>query len=105
MAGIPMAMNQSNYAIDSSTHNNILYIHQLTRQVVEKLKKEAVGAVFSALVTKDFENVTIIIPGQRDIDLYESKVKCIYKNILLSQKENEILTELQSLLLAKMVEE
>ncbi len=102
MAGIPMAMNQSNYAIDSSLNKNIHYLHQLTMQVVSKLKNEAVGAVFSALVTKDFENFDIVIPKQLEIDFFESKVVNIYESTLLSQKENETLTKMLSLLMVEM---
>lgn len=98
MGGIPMAMNQSNYAINSSTHSNIHYLHQLTIQVLSQLKNQVVGAVFSALVTKDFENIDIILPKQEAIDSFESKVKCLYESILFSQKENEKLTEMLSLM-------
>lgn len=98
MGGIPMAMNQSNYAINSSTHSNIHYLHQLTIQVLSQLKNQVVGAVFSALVTKDFENIDIILPKQEALDSFESKVKCLYESILFSQKENEKLTEMLSLM-------
>lgn len=98
MAGKPMAMNQTCYAI-LSKKNNPFYIHQLSIEVMAKLKNAAVGAVFEALTTKDFDSVDIIIPTQEIIDSFESKVKSIYESILLSQKENEILTEMLSLMM------
>ena len=97
MAGNPMAMNQTCYAI-LSKNNNPFYIHQLSIEVMAKLKNAAVGAVFEALTTKDFDSVDIIIPNQEIIDSFESKVKNIYESILLSQKENEKLTEMLSLM-------
>lgn len=102
MAGMPMAMNQSNYAINSSTHTSIYYLHQLTIQVISQLKKQVVGAVFSALVTKDFETADIVIPTQAIINRFESKAIYIYERILLLQKENEKLTEMLSLVMVGM---
>ena len=66
------------------------------------LKKEAVGATFEALVTKDFDNTMIIIAPTKIIKSYNQEVELIYNTILVKQQENTKLTELQSLLLAKM---
>src|SRR5690606_13582890 len=52
LSSCEMAMNQSCYAIKDKFP---YYIHQLVLNVIDKLKIEAVGAVFSALVTKDFD--------------------------------------------------
>lgn len=78
------------------------YIHQFAVETIASLKEEAVGAVFNALVTKDFEVKEVIIPSIEIMVEYNLLVKPLYQSILIRQKENSKLTELQSLLLAKM---
>ena len=66
------------------------------------LKNEAVGATFEALVTKDFDSTEILIVPNEMAMSFNENVEIVYRNILLKQQENEKLTELQSLLLARM---
>jgi type I restriction enzyme S subunit len=99
IAGYEMAMNQSCYALSGDFP---FFIHQLTIETMNKLKTEAVGAVFGALVTKDFDAQRVIEPI---IDLqkqFDCKVSKIYHYILLKTKENQKLTELKTLLLSKL---
>lgn len=99
ISGCEMAMNQSCYALRGRYQ---YYIHQLAIETMSKLKTEAVGAVFGALVTKDFDAQMIIVPPndmQRDFD---NKVSKLYEYILIKTKENQKLTELKALLLSKL---
>jgi type I restriction enzyme S subunit len=99
ISGCEMAMNQSCYALRGRYQ---FFIHQLAIETMSKLKTEAVGAVFGALVTKDFDAQMIIEPPndmQRDFD---NKVSRLYDYILLKTKENQKLTELKRLLLSKL---
>lgn len=104
LASMDMAMNQSCYALLSSNKEIDIpyYIHQFAVETIASLKEEAVGAVFNALVTKDFEVKEVIIPSTRIMVEYNLLVRSLYLSILIRQNENEKLTELQSLLLAKM---
>jgi type I restriction enzyme S subunit len=104
LASMDMAMNQSCYALLSSNKEIEIpyYIHQFAVETIASLKEEAVGAVFNALVTKDFEVKEVIIPSIEIMVEYNLLVKPLYQSILIRQKENSKLTELQSLLLAKM---
>jgi type I restriction enzyme S subunit len=52
IAACEMTMNQSCYALSGE---NQFYVHQLTIAAIQKLIHEAIGALFSALVTKDFD--------------------------------------------------
>lgn len=94
-----MAMNQSCYAIK----NNLpYYTHQKTLDVIEKLKGEAVGAVFSALVTKDFEQQIILEPNVSIKLNFNNSIKYLYDLLLSKSQENQKLTQLQSLLLSRL---
>ena len=104
LASMNMAMNQSCYALLSNNQEVCVpyYIHQFAIETITSLKDEAVGAVFNALVTKDFEIKEVIIPPIEIMVEYNLLVKTLYQTILIRQTENEKLTELQSLLLARM---
>ena len=99
LAGCDMAMNQSCYAIKN---DNPFYAHQLSLNVIEKLKGEAVGAVFSALVTKDFEQQSIINPIENLKNQFDEQVSYIYDFVLNKTLENQKLVQLQTLLLSRL---
>ncbi|SDS44694.1 restriction endonuclease subunit S [Christiangramia echinicola] len=102
IAGVPMAMNQTCYAMTGKNINNY-FVHQLCKNLIEKLKTEATGATFQALVTKDFEYTNVIFPKTNLISLYGSKVKALYKVMWGIANQNEKLRLLRALLLSKMV--
>ena len=105
LAGEKMGMNQSCYALLGKTNEHPYFIHQLSIKVIEKLKKQAVGAVFSALVTSDFNNINISIPENKVIDQFENFMGSVYEKLLTVTKQNQKLEELKSLLLGKMAVE
>ena len=102
LASTSMAMNQSCYAFLPKITYTPFYIHQFAFDAITSLKEEAVGAVFNALVTKDFETKTVVIPDVKAMENYNTLVIPVYHSILIIQQENSKLSELQSLLLAKM---
>lgn len=99
IAGVEMSMNQSCYAI---TGKYSFYSHQLILSCMRQLKSEAIGAVFSALVTKDFDSQFIVSPKIEIIEKFENKIHLVYDVIHNYTLENQKLEELKDLLLAKM---
>ncbi|HBD94648.1 MAG TPA: hypothetical protein DDY71_16460 [Spirochaetia bacterium] len=102
IAGCQMTMNQSCYAITGRNDMNQYFAHQITLSAIEKLKNEAVGAVFAALVTKNFDSQILIEPEKILIKSFGKKIKPIYDYILNIVKENQKLSELKDLLLSKL---
>ncbi|WP_298950948.1 restriction endonuclease subunit S [uncultured Nonlabens sp.] len=101
ISGRDMAMNQSCYAfIDKD--NLQYYGHQSAKFAIDNLKRQAVGAVFSALVTKDFESTMILKPSLNVKQKFNHLLEPIYSNILNAQIENIKHRELSDLLLSKM---
>ena len=101
MAGVHMAMNQTCYAINGNKVNDY-FAHQLTLATISHLKKEAVGATFEALVTKNFDGQLVIEPSNNFIQLFGDSVNSIYKFILNKVKQNQKLIEFKDLLLSKL---
>jgi len=102
VAGCEMTMNQSCYAITGTKEMNQFFVHQLTLDAIAKLKNEASGAVFAALVTKDFDSQEIIEPNKKLIQIFGKRVKTIYNFILSTVQQNQKLSELKDLLLSKL---
>jgi type I restriction enzyme S subunit len=99
LSGSEMAMNQSCYAILGEFP---FFTHQMTIETIKELKNEAVGAVFKALVTKDFEGKKVLNPREEVKEKFEKTVSDIYKNLLSKTKQTQSLQKLKSLLLARM---
>ncbi len=102
ISGCSMTMNQSCYAIRGGNGINQFFTHQITLSAIEKLKNEAMGAVFGALVTKDFDSQILIKPDKDTIRLFGDKIKSVYDYILDVVKEIQKLSELKDLVLSKM---
>jgi type I restriction enzyme S subunit len=101
IAGCDMAMNQSCYAITDIKRNSKYFTHQLTIDTISRLKNEATGAVFSALVTRDFDGQNIIEPNEDLILKFDIIAKGLYDSILNTEKENSCLSAMKDLLLSK----
>ena len=60
------------------------------------------GTIFGSITKDDLHNIDIVIPSKSKMKEFENHVSIIDNEIKLKDKEINILTELQSLLLAKM---
>ena len=69
IAGVPMAMNQSCYAlIGKGIHQLLVYFYTL--KAIDRLKHKASGAVFDAIITKDFETEQVFKLSPNDTDTF-----------------------------------
>jgi type I restriction enzyme S subunit len=101
IAGCEMGMNQSCYAVLGCSKVNPFFAHQLTLETIKTLKEEAIGAVFKALVTKDFEGRKVIEPSEAVLKMFMVKVQPVYENILSRVNQNVRLEKLRGLILSK----
>lgn len=102
MAACDMAMNQSNYAIKPKDNNNYYYTFLQTRSITEKLKHKSNGAVFSAIVTRDFDEC-IIIPDKSTENQFNTLISPIFSQIWNALQENQRLSTLRDTLLPKLM--
>ena len=92
MAGRDMAMNQTCYALIGKKNFGQHFIYMQTISIVERMKKKANGAVFSAITTRDFDSEKIIIPSLDIVSDYLMKIEPLYESILHNQQEITHLT-------------
>ena len=78
-----------------------LFVYSFTRYVIATMKKKASGAVFSALVTRDFEMETVFLPDKGDAIHFQGLVLPLFNAILSNTKEILVLTELKGSLLTQ----
>ena len=89
LAGVPMAMNQSCYALASDVLPALMvYFYSL--EVVKSLKHKASGAVFDAIVTRDFDSEIIRVLGNAEqaafMDIAGPAFEQIHKNTMENQR-------------------
>ena len=102
MAAIPMAMNQSNYAILSNKGYSQYFAYLMTTSIVKRLKFKANGAVFDAITSKDFKE-QIIIPQLNIVNRFNPIIQSIFDSILNLGFENLRLSTLRDALLPKLM--
>ncbi|MCL2420780.1 MAG: restriction endonuclease subunit S, partial [Defluviitaleaceae bacterium] len=103
LAGCPMAMNQSCYALVGTESYGQYYVYHLAQYVVENLKHKASGAVFDAIVTRDFEDEIAPTPTISEVQLFENRVAPFYETILNNVNENTQLAMLRDSLLPRLM--
>ena len=103
LAGCPMAMNQSCYALVGADGYSQYYVYHLAQHIIESLKHKASGAVFDAIVTRDFESEIVPAITVEDAHSFEKKVAPIYEAILNNVRECLRLTTLRDTLLPRLM--
>ena len=102
LSGVPMAMNQSCYAlVGKDTHPLLVYFYTL--KAVDRLKHKASGAVFDAITTRDFESGIIMKLSDDDAKDFLDVAEPIYQAILSNSFENLRLAALRDSLLPKLI--
>ena len=102
LAGTPMAMNQSCYALASEIIDPLL-VYFYVLKAVASLKHKASGAVFDAIVTRDFDIETINILTDEDAQSAVSVIAPIMEAIHNNIEENMRLSNLRDALLPKLM--
>ena len=97
-----MAMNQSNYALKAIDGYSQYYVFFLVKSVVERLIKKSNGAVFSAITSKDFDEVTLI-PSQKAVEDFTNVIDGFFRRIFAIGTESSRLSLLRDTLLPRLM--
>ena len=102
MSGVPMAMNQSCYAlVGKETQQLLVYFYTL--KAVDRLKHKASGAVFDAITTRDFESEQIMKLSDDDATAFLCVAEPMFQAVLNNNIENLRLSTLRDSLLPKLM--
>lgn len=102
LAGVSMAMNQSCYALTSSELPKLM-VYFYTLEAIKSLKHKATGAVFDAIVTRDFDTEIIKIISVNDQNSLLESITPMFKMIHKNTIENQKMTTLRDTLLPKLM--
>ena len=102
LAGVPMAMNQSCYALTGKNLHQLL-VYFYTLKAVDRLKHKASGAVFDAIITRDFETEQVFKLSEDDTNTFIKIAEPMYQSILNNSVENQRLVALRDSLLPKLM--
>lgn len=102
LAGAPMAMNQSCYALSG---NNIhpLMTYFYTLKTIQSLRHKASGAVFDAIVTSDFKSEILRCISENDSMQLLNSIEPMMDRILQGSVENTSLAQLRDTLLPRLM--
>lgn len=102
MPGVPMAMNQSCYAlVGKNLHQLMVYFYTLA--TVKRLKHKASGAVFDAITTKDFSSEYINRLSEQDEKFFLKLAEPTFQMMLSNIFENKKLENMRDTLLPKLM--
>ncbi len=97
---VPMAMNQSCYALRAKKCVSFAFLYFLTKELIHHLEVKATGSVFNSIVSNDIEYTNLALPDDIGlIDKYAKKIEPSFTKIELMTKENQQLTALRDWLL------
>jgi type I restriction enzyme S subunit len=103
MAGVPMAMNQSCYALKGRELRQ-LYVFFLIKDIAQKLIQQSHGTVFETITTQTFQRTMAIRPEAEVVNLFCAKVERLYDRILNNIKESASLGTVRDSLLPKLMQ-
>ena len=100
---VPMAMNQSCYALKCDELNLPYYLFFALNAEVQKIRTMSNGGVFDTIIVKTFDNIEITFPTNNLAALFEKTVSPIMEQIKTKIRENMTLTEARDRLLPKLM--
>ncbi len=103
LAGVPMSMNQSCYALAGKDGLHQIIVYHYVLETVKALKHKASGAVFDAIITRDFDTESVPALSSEQIDSFIAVAEPIYSDILNRTIENQHLAALRDTLLPKLM--
>jgi len=103
LLAVPMAMNQSCYALKSDELSAPYYLFFALKKEIASLQAMANGGVFDTIIVKTFDSINITIPQRKQIELFERAVRPIMNNIKTKMLQNNHLVEVRDRLLPKLM--
>lgn len=100
---VPMAMNQSNYALIGKKGISQYYLFLVTHSLIKRLRKQANGATFSAITVKDFESLKVLHPPNSILEKFDKVIIPLFEEMKLLKKKNLNLKQARNRLLPRLL--
>lgn len=97
---VPMAMNQSCYALKAKNGISYTFLFFLTKELIHHLEVKASGSVFNSIVSNDIEFTNLALPKERSIiEKFSAIAEPAFEEIEAATKESKQLSALRDWLL------
>ena len=104
LAGVPMAMNQTCYALTGIGDYPDYFVYEFVKYFVNSIKRKANGGVFDAITTKDFETEKVDVPTEGQALDFEKDAEPIFAVIFNNQREMFTLEHIRTLTMTSMIQ-
>jgi type I restriction enzyme S subunit len=101
--GEQMAFSQSNYGIIPTVDGCYFFVFLLINYIVEDLKASAYGSVFDTITTDTFRQISIPIPLESEIMLFNESVLTWFLKIERNQRQIHGLEKTRDMLLPRLM--
>lgn len=97
---VPMAMNQSCYALKAKNGISYTFLFFLTKELIHHLEVKASGSIFNSIVSNDIEFTNLALPKERSlIEKFAAIAEPAFEKIEVATKESKQLSALRDWLL------
>ena len=96
-------MNQSCYALIGKDHVTQPFVFCAMFAAVEMLRQQAVGAVFNAIIVDTFKRITLLVPDEKFLPLFDEAVRPLFDQIENLTLQNQKLAQARDLLLPRLM--
>ena len=103
LAMVPMAMNQSCYALRSKTFVGQRYMYLALEAAIEQVRARATGAVFDAIIVTTFDRIPLLMPPRHLTDVCASYIEPMFDQIANLIQQNQRLAKARDLLLPRLM--
>ena len=103
LAMVPMAMNQSCYALVSKSCLSQRLLYLTMDASLQQFRSQASGAVFDAIVVATFDRISVIKPDAKTAQAFDDIVNPFFDQIANLGKQTEQLIKARDLLLPKLM--
>lgn len=103
LAGVPMAMNQSCYALRPKAQGGESFVYFSTLQFVEQLQRIAHGAVFDTITRDSFKRIITCLPADGLIGAFGGLCDPLMQRIRANGQQTNSLSALRDTLLPRLV--
>lgn len=103
LALVPMAMNQSCYALRSKSRFGQRYLYVALKAAIEQVRSRATGAVFDAIIVATFDRIPFVVPPANLTRSFEQSIDPMFDQIANLIQQNQKLARARDLLLPRLM--
>ncbi|HKZ02840.1 MAG TPA: restriction endonuclease subunit S, partial [Pyrinomonadaceae bacterium] len=103
LPSVPMAMNQSCYALRGKSGIPQRFLFLMTFQQVDYLKTNTGGATFDTIVVDTFRRMEVVKPSHEIMALFAHQTDAIFEQVNTLQRQIQNLRRTRDLLLPRLI--